>query len=395
MSLERGYLDYLTRRLQWFTDALQMNQSPPDTTLAIVLCMATKIQKIDIHHKSGSWVYCTTRNVLIGKWKGQNAPFGELRSLTLHGPGADDYVGPLLPTMTSVEMRNSDMKLAGDATILARPRPMPASPLLQRLVLTNISNFLPELLDRTIRSHSLHNIKELVVDRCGWVRSNTPVNLDRVVRALEEYTPDMVSLRWSSQRSDLNLSDDQSPQIISLKNLCKLRKLHVDFDSLVSLADDELATLSDLHTILPDRLEHLVVDGLHTRFIHRMVERFHKKIEDNENLSEEVAVALTLLASTFTPLNRLGFHIMMDKWVNARWEPCELEPSDIVFFRYAADVLIKKNLAFEIYRKPRDFEGEPKLLVEHGYSARQPHSFGELYESPEPDVGEDVERVGN
>jgi hypothetical protein len=177
--------------------------------------MALNTRNIDLYHHNnndGSDAYVRVRSVLLNEWTtGDNLPFQKVKALTFLGPGAENFFTPILPTMASLEVRDTYLKESYDRTLLTEPLPMPAQPLLKRLVFANC-NLSVGVLRRMVRSKSLCNLKELIVD--GPRQINTPCNLDSLIRTLDIRTPDLESLRWTDQAVGDDLCDnpDKYPQ---------------------------------------------------------------------------------------------------------------------------------------------------------------------------------------
>jgi len=391
ISAERGSQDIHTRRATWFSSIFRQQPTSVDHILTLILCMALNIRNIDLYHHDdvdigGPDAYMHVRSVLLKHWTGDNAPFQKVKALTFHGPAAGDFITLVLPTMTSLEVRKTCPMVLYDGTLFKEPLPMPAQPLLRRLVFSETRNLSAELLCRTVQSKLLCNLKELVVDCPRIISPDLRCDLDSLIRTLGKRIPGLESLRWTNQTVHENLwnnpDPNRFPQFKSFKALTKLRKLHVDFDLLIHPVDNRLESLADPHTILPDSLEDLTIEDCKEYPLHRLIEKLHKKIECTENLSEEVSMAIAFLASKFTPLKRLALSVALQQLnyaIGGYNVPVELEPSDVVFYRFAADVLVEKGLDFEVYRKPKDFLDVPRLLVKHGFTAPLPHAREELY----------------
>ena len=391
LSTARGQQNTHTRRAAWFSDIFQQQPALNDHILALILCMALNIRSVDLYHHDvadgdGPDAYSHVRSVLVQHWTGDNPSFQKIKALTFHGPGIRHFITPVLPTMTSLEVRGTRLMESYDEDLFTEPLPMPAQPLLKRLVFSETRNLNTDWLCRTVQSKSVCHLKELVVDCPGMIIPGSRCSLESLIRTLCKWTPNLESLRWTDQtvHADLwnNPDPGRFPQFKSFKALTKLRKLHVDFRLLIHPDDNSLETLADPHTVFPESLEDLTLEDCREYRLHCLIEKLHKKIEYAENLSEEVSMAIAFLASKFTPLKRLALSIALQQLNDAIGGynvPVELEPSDVVFYRFAADVLVEKGLDFEVYRKPKDFLDVPRLLVKHGFTAPLPHAREELY----------------
>jgi hypothetical protein len=235
---------------------------------------------------------------------------------------------------------------------LFEPLPMPTQPLLRRMILISVADFTPQVLDKVVDNLPLRNLEELVVDKCGRVTPELPWDLDSLTRTFKEGTPNLESLWWISQYVDNAIALQNYPRFRCLNTLDKLHTLHVNFDLLVPLDDEYLDALADPHTVFPPHLRDLTLDGCNTNYLNRLIDELHIHIEGANDQTEEADMAVTWLASKF-PLKRLALSGSLESRdsVGAETLPVELEPSDVVFFRYAADVLLKTGLAFEVVRK--------------------------------------------
>jgi hypothetical protein len=160
----------------------------------------------------------------------------------------------------------------------------------------------------------------------------------------------------------------------SFKGLTQLRDLSIDLDSLVPPKDyNPVEAFSEPYKLFPDSLLNLTIDGIHVREVARQSRMFHRNLGEVNNLSEAVSQALRQLAAKFA-LKRLTLSIIMETVEEYLTYACELEPEDVVFFRYAADELLKIGLRFEVYREPNSFSSSYALLVEPGWMKRLPHA---------------------
>lgn len=385
----RGYEEGVTRRNAWFSGIFSPESYNIDHILALILCLAPNLDSLNLYQGFRPSAYAPIHSVLRQPWKGEETPFGKFTALKLAGHAMDYRSCPLLPSMISCELRETNIMNLGEIPPLHEPLPMPTQPLLQRIVLIGVQNFSPTLLEKMVNDFSLRNLKELTIEKCGRVMPHSQWDLDGLTRALKDGTPILEHLRWTSQYVDDEVPQQSHPRFRCLKILDKLHTLYVDFDLLVSLHDDDLGTLADPHAVFPPHLENLTLDRCHVRYLNKVIEKLHVHIEAADDQTEEIEMAVTWLASKF-PLKRLALIISLERWdySTRKTLPEELERSDVVFFRYAADVLFKTGLVFEVLRKPYHFDDAPKLLIKHGFTAPLPHSFESLYRK----LGYDHER---
>jgi hypothetical protein len=386
-SLSRGYQEGASRRNAWFSGIFSTHLDSLDHILAVILCISPNLRSLDLQLGHQPFAYTQTQSILYQPWIGADAPLGKVTALKLSGHATDHQQRPLLPSMTSFELRHASMVISSGPVPIFRPlplfepSPMPTKSLLRRMILVSVADFTPQVLEEMVDKLSLRNLQELVIDKCGRVLPGVSWDLDGLTRTLKEGTPNLESLRWTSQYVD---TAEEYPRFKCLNILDKLHTLHVDFDLLVPLDDEYLDALADPHAVFPPHLHDLTLDGCNTNYLNRLIDKLHIHIEGADDQTEEINMAVTWLASKF-PLKRLALSVSLDSRdsVSAETLPVELEPSDVVFFRYAADVLLRTGLVFEVVRKPQRFDDVAKVLVKHGYTAPVPHSFEWLYQELE------------
>jgi hypothetical protein len=145
-SPDRGFQNHLRRRMAWFGGIYTFQTKTLDHILAVILCMAPNVHILALDQGHDLGAYQMTRSILTEHWKGVAAPFAKLEALTLSGARHQRIDPPLLPSMTSLEVKYTSLDDSEHGNLLCQPLPMPAQPLLRRLVLVNILNFSPGML---------------------------------------------------------------------------------------------------------------------------------------------------------------------------------------------------------------------------------------------------------
>ncbi|KAI4912062.1 hypothetical protein J4E90_006882 [Alternaria incomplexa] len=231
---------------------------------------------------------------------------------------------------------------------------------------------------KMVNNPAMSNLRELVVVGCGKGRRWQPDGIQEdglveLLRSLEKHTPLLELLQWSHQESN---RPEGHPQFDTFRDIKHLRKLHVDFGLLVPHKDTKLKCLSDPHAVIPAHLEHLTLDCFNTDKLHKLVSTFNETVEKAEDMSETEALQanLTILVALFSPLRHLSLIVPMETRNESMNTVTlhELDPVDIVFFRYAADELHKLGVTLEVFSRKGGYEKEKKLLVKKGWTASLP-----------------------
>ncbi|KAF2030342.1 hypothetical protein EK21DRAFT_89032 [Setomelanomma holmii] len=272
---------------------------------------------------------------------GNSTPFNKLQTLSIGS--RDDKATEL----TTFDVRNFS-RLDG---FFGLPQPLSSKPSLRRLDFASVDILDANDIATVVASPWLANLHELHYYR--YRESDRPherTQMIDLVRALEKHTPLLGIFEWS-QHDFINI------------------------DLIVPPVDFTLEALSDPHGIFPASLRQMTLDKFTVGHMHRLISRLHKAIGEVKNLGEAVSRALRHLASKLKPPKWLTLGIKTDApRQGEQTEVFELDPEDVVFFRYAADELIKIGLKLNVERMPGSYEPYYKTLIEPGFTAPLPHS---------------------
>lgn len=256
---------------------------------------------------------------------------------------------------------------------------MPVQPVLHRVQFIKTEGITPVGIQKMVSNSAMSNLRELVVDGCGyhpgWFLDDLDGdNLVELLRTLEKHTPLLELFQWSN-----HIPSEGSTLFDTFRGLEHLRKLHIDTDLLVPHGVNKLGFLSNANAIFPEHLEELTLDTVHIHPLHKVIRAFHDELEKAENMSEALKASLAGAAGML-PLKRLSLGIAMESETTSG-DPYpkimdELDPMDVTFFQYAADELKKLGITFEVYRKAGYYESSKTLLVKAGWTAPLPHSVG-------------------
>ncbi|KAI4909010.1 hypothetical protein J4E85_011662 [Alternaria conjuncta] len=316
--------------------------------------------------------------VLGLEWRENEGPFQSLWHLNMNGavPYGDTVM--VLPAFRTLEIRVRSFRPFSTASMFEYPSVMPKQPVLRRIQLTGANNITPAAVQKMVNNPAMSNLRELVVVGCGKGRRWQPDGIQEdglveLLRSLEKHTPLLELLQWSNQESN---RPEGHPQFDTFRDIKHLRKLHVDFGLLVPHKDTKLKCLSDPHAVFPAHLEHLTLDCFNTDKLHKLVSTFNETVEKAEDMSETEALQanLTILVALFSPLRHLSLIVPMETRNESMNTVTlhELDPVDIVFFRYAADELHKLGVTLEVFSRKGGYEKEKKLLVKKGWTASLP-----------------------
>jgi hypothetical protein len=217
-------------------------------------------------------------------------------------------------------------------------------------------------------------------------------NLCDLPRAMEKHLPGLESFEYTRL-----IVDEGSPgpdKFDTFMKLKELRNLAVDVNMVRLPIKDSLSQLSDPYALFPKSLQNLTLNSFSMSRIHHLVSLFHQETGDVDDLGVTLSQALTYLASKF-PLKSLSLGIDMDCECEryrrvTTMHVLELDSSDVLFFRYTADVLLRRGLRFEVSRLPGNFENFCKLLVGPGFTAPRPHPVNPYPDSIEEDDFDDM-----
>ncbi|KAI4605584.1 hypothetical protein J4E83_010577 [Alternaria metachromatica] len=380
-----GFSEFLSAKLTLYCDILTapMNHyTASNQIFTLILFMAQKIQYLELGSKEPP---THVLRLLWAPWSDGKGPFQNVQHL-VHNAGLSLMPSiVVLPTLRTLEYNVGyfDVEARPTTSMFAYPSPMPAQPVLRRIRFTTTRNITPAIIENMVSNPAMANLRELVVDNCGRSRHNLPLalrgdNLAELLRSLEKHTPLLELLQWSNQKSD---RQEGHPRFDTFKDLTNLRQLHIDFDLLVPKSDTNstnLKCLSNPHAVFPASLEDLTLDCIDIDKLHHLVTLLHNTIEESDEMSETEAlqICLAALAAMFPPLKRLALVVIMEMDNPREDAPrlYELDPTDVTFFRYAADELEKLGVTLEVWRKEGYYEKEKKLLVKKGWTAPLPHS---------------------
>lgn len=383
-SPDRGYKRGVGHRNAWFSRIFSLEADSLDDILALILCMAPNLQLLDLDEGVCMHAFKETLSMLSQPWTGEDAPFSKVKTLKLAGHLNYCPTRPLLPSMTSLELKGGSLHDENALPSLFQPLPMPAEPLLRRLVLIKMSYFTPVTLILVLKTLPPSSLRELIVDESGLATLDNlqDWDFDRLTHALKKSAPELDSFHWTNQPISYTIPQQSYPRFRVLRSLDKLRTLSVDFDLLVPMNDRHLKYLATPEAVFPPHLENLTLEDCSASYLNGAIEKLHQSIEDADDLTGELTRVLTYLACKF-PLKRLALTVRLERYDQDELVRLELEPSDVVFFRYAADVLLKTGLIFEVYRFAMRFDEVPKLLVKHDYTAPLPHSLQDMDQDAE------------
>jgi hypothetical protein len=170
--------------LHWLNHLVQDYGQNFDSISALILCMATNLQRIDID--VGDWSrFRTTPEVLMMPWKGIDThPFKKVTEFSVGGRFGTEYEVVLLPSVVALTVKGTGANvipsrhlerftLPNTGEPFLYPAPLPTPPSLRTLKFFGLTNINAELLAKMVSSPWLVNLKELFVERCGDRISHT------------------------------------------------------------------------------------------------------------------------------------------------------------------------------------------------------------------------------
>jgi len=373
-----GLPHILSTKLRWCSEIMTSplgGTSSNESAMALILCHAQNIRYLEFQRRPLPYRISA---VLGLEWRENEGPFQSLWHLNMNGavPYGDTVM--VLPALRTLEIRVRSFRPFSTASMFEYPSVMPKQPVLRRIQLTGANNITPAAVQKMVNNPAMSNLRELVVVGCGKGRRWQPDGIQEdglveLLRSLEKHTPLLELLQWSNQESN---RPEGHPQFDTFRDIKHLRKLHVDFGLLVPHKDTKLKCLSDPHAVFPAHLEHLTLDCFNTDKLHKLVSTFNETVEKAEDMSETEALQanLTILVALFSPLRHLSLIVPMETRNESMNTVTlhELDPVDIVFFRYAADELHKLGVTLEVFSRKGGYEKEKKLLVKKGWTASLP-----------------------
>lgn len=328
------FVNHTSSKLQWFRNILAQHMTiPSDHGLALVVCMAKNLSSLSLRlDKTDSRGLCTawtkTVSVISGDEELENPPFRKLKSLSYKGARHMQF-NALVSSLKSFELRdvkiaqqNFDVDFFKQPNLRLRTMVLASSPVVSLAGLAQI-----------LENKAFCELRELTLHRsvgCSAAWRGFLISLNR-------HTPELTSLRWTANNHDLDRTITGHG---ILRDLRKLRKLHVDHDILVPLEDRRLEALEDIQSQLPKMLDHLVIDHI-----------------DPSTASEYI----TLLGKyarrvNFGSLKRLtlSFDLKEDELMA---ELCRAR------FQSALNELAKVGMMLEVVRRCENYGDEPEILI--------------------------------
>lgn len=188
--------------------------------------------------------------------------------------------------------------------------------------------------------------------------------MQALLRAMKQHTSKLETFECT--RLTKRLSEPR--WFDTFRGLKHLRSLAIDLNLMVPTTDISLTALANSHLLFPETLRNLTFDGISRHRVHSVVVTIHREIEGSDDDGTALTQILYTLVSKFA-LKTLNLHVdlkVSNMDPNGQDLPqsiVELYPVDLLFFRHAADRLLKKGMWLEVKRMPWFHEPGYKLLV--------------------------------
>ncbi|KAH7078308.1 hypothetical protein FB567DRAFT_132245 [Paraphoma chrysanthemicola] len=333
-----------------------------DAILALVVCMARNIERIDLHHEPvRRTFYRTTRWAMSLPWRGAERPFSKLRTLVLSGPETRQGAVPLVSGLKTFELRHSLLANQSLGGYFQFPLGVGGQAVLRRLVFVDVGDVYPMAVREMVQSGAFAGLEELVIDCCRPVRTMVPFDdFDALIETLVQHVPNLRTLRWTN-RSETGHGVPGFSTFQSLKNL---RQLHVDRALLHLPASCNMAELLYQDDLFPSGLTKLTLDGLNWSVMLRFVEELqHMNTPVDEGKSPKSTAFKVTSLERFAFITEVLGETSEDSDVHT-WR-IELGEKDTETLKSGIDFFRKSGVEFQVYKKPQDFDDELVSLIKN------------------------------
>jgi len=314
-------------------------------------------------------------------WPEDDHPLRKLKSLRTRGwSGGSEAVQFLLPSMTSLQIANSEYVSASVLHSLVIPLPLPIRipPALRTLIIKR-SGLNVEMLETILSSPWLRELRTLRVRRC----SDHPQDMSLLLRILEKHIPRLECLEVSGCFPGDAI--DESDTFAGMKHLVDL---HVDLCLIVPSTDETLETLRRNRKFFPDSLRSLHLDSIPVGRIEDIVATSLKQTEQGDT---------TAAMDRILPIPHIkAFTLSLDFERKNSYEEgavglLELNPQTVAFLQSAAADLSTIGKTLKVNHAPRRYTRFYKYIVGADWVAPLPHSRRERdYGGAIPDSPWDV-----
>lgn len=351
---------------QWYLD-ITFRSRQRGATIALILCMAQKIQKI---HLADRDVQSIMFKALSATWKNVGArPFTQLRLVNIYNVQDSDARKALqLPFITATEFN----KLSIPSRLFDIPHPRPPVPPLHTLILKSVPNLTVRFIEQLLDCEGVAQIRTLIVeqserldDQSGKV-SNPAFHVKFLVDTLVYRTPLLEHFQWTNNHEGYTASS----KFGTFKRLTQLRQLNIERPQLTSDFLFCYSSIRRLQSKIPERLESITIEDYYSDPLNLL----RQAAKNPRGLVDAIIQAFVSPTSPFA-LRHLKLNIHLEAAIRAnRYRLWELTCKEVVALRYMSDELAKVGFIFEVDRMPGVIERFYKPLIRPGWNASRPHS---------------------